>query len=483
MTNYFLLDRFDILMIIPRPARNQSTTTSVNCRRMKTKSIFEAASSQHTSTLTENAPHQFCIYRFIEENPGRQTISGSFNPIDVGEWSEQVYLKPTQQLFIAIAAHDRTTVQKLVKDGIDLNQRDHVGRTSLHVAILAKATDIACDLIEGGARITARLVDGRTPLHLASQYDQLPVVKKLFEKNALNVAEEEIKNPKKEEDAKIPQPPPDSEKPSSEDDWSSHSDEDIEMVDAADVEDGDNDDADEDDEDDEGGEGDDDDDGDEEDGDSNEKDDAKESENDEDDDDVDSNDDEAHFGPEVGQPTGDIPEEDDLPDIIDSNLHDWDFGFSALSYAVVFASVPLIQALIGAGADIKLPTKIISHHSSTPLHPLTLTILREDEEDACRVAECLIAAGATSTTANHKMWTIFHSVVSSGRARLLATILRCDEHAKTMVNFPTFNWNSVTFPIVTAISKRKYASLAVLVSNEAKLEFDEADITRAQEAA
>ena len=148
-------------------------------------------------------------------------------------------------------------MQKLLKDGIDLNQRDHVGWTSLHVAIhvaiLAKATDIACDLIEGGARITARLV--------------------------------------------------------SEDDWSSHSDEDIEMVDAADVEDeGDNDDADDDDGD-ENDKGDDD--GDKEDGDSDEKDGTKESDNDEGDDDEGSN--------------------------------DWDFGFSTLSYAVVFASVPLIQ--------------------------------------------------------------------------------------------------------------------------------------------
>lgn len=372
-------------------------------------------------------------------------------------------------------------MQRLIKDGIDLNQRDHVGRTSLHVAVLAKAADIACDLIDGGARITARLVDGRTPLHLASQYDQLPVVKKLFEKNALNVAEEEIKNPKKEEDAAIPKPPPDSEKPSSEDDWSSHSDEDVEMVDTADAEDeGDNDDADDDGGDDDDDEGDDDDDK-EDDDDNDEEDDDKES--DDDNDDKSNNDDEAHSEPEVNQPTGDIPEEDDLPDIIDSNLLDWDFGFSALSYAVLFASVPLIQALIEGGADIKTPTKVTSHYRSTPLHPLTLTILREDEEDACRIAECLIAAGATSTTANDKMWTIFHSVVSSGKARLLATILRCDEHAITMVNFPACNWNNVIFPVVTAISRRKYASLAVLISNEAKLEFDETDITRAQEAA
>jgi hypothetical protein len=81
------------------------------------------------------------------------------------------------------------------------------------------------------------------------------------------------------------------------------------------------------------------------------------------------------------------------------------------------------------------------------------------------------------------MWTIFHLVVSSGKARLLATILKCDEYAITMVNFPAFTWDSVIFPVVTAISKRKYATLAVLLSNEAKLDFDEIDITRAQEAA
>jgi len=47
----------------------------------------------------------------------------------------------------------------------------------------------------------------------------------------------------------------------------------------------------------------------------------------------------------------------------------------------------------------------------------------------------------------------------------------------------TLNCYNVTFPVVTAISKRKYASLAVLTSNGAKLEFDETDITRAQKAA
>ncbi|KAF8905742.1 hypothetical protein CPB84DRAFT_1960271 [Gymnopilus junonius] len=141
------------------------------------------------------------------KNPGRQSITGSFNPIDVGEWSEQVYVKPTQQLFVAIAAHDRATVQKLLKEDID-------------------AVDIACDLIDAGARISARLADGRNPLHLAAQYDQLKVIEKLLERSAKNEAEAK----KNAEDDAMDSEDEHSERPSSEDDWTSD-EEDVDMVD------------------------------------------------------------------------------------------------------------------------------------------------------------------------------------------------------------------------------------------------------------
>ncbi|KDR69127.1 hypothetical protein GALMADRAFT_1353138 [Galerina marginata CBS 339.88] len=72
------------------------------------------------------------------EPPGRQSMTSSFNPIDVGKWSYPAALRS-----------NRATVQKLPGEGIDLNQRDHVGRTSLHVAIFSKAGDIACNLIDG----------------------------------------------------------------------------------------------------------------------------------------------------------------------------------------------------------------------------------------------------------------------------------------------------------------------------------------------
>jgi len=411
------------------------------------------------------------LLRFVEENPGRQSISGSFNPIDDGEWSDQVYLKPTQQLFSAIAAQDRTTVQKLIAEGIDLNQRDHVGRTCLHVAILTNSTDIACDLIDAGARITARLVDGRAPLHLASQHDQLGIIGKLFEKNVQNVAEDEIKNPKPKDDEAKADSGKAPERPSSEDDWSSHSDEDVEMVDAKELPD----DGDEEDEgDDEGDEGDDADD------------DEGDGEGDEGEDE-DDDDDESHGPPEDTPspppgPSGDIPDDEDQPDIIDINLSDWDFGFTALSYAVVCASIPVIQKLLQEGSDVKLHSKSKSYRGSTALHPLTLTVLREDEDEACKVAEFLISSGATSTTADESMFTILHSVVSANKAKLLATILRCDENAPSMLDFPSVSWRDFVFPVVTAVLKENYAALAVMLSYDVKLELDEADITRAQDA-
>jgi hypothetical protein len=324
---------------------------------------------------------------------------------------------------------------------IDLNQRDHVGRTTLHVAIFARAADIACDLIDAGARITARLADGRAPLHLAAQYDLVAVIEKLLEKNKKNVEEAEKKK-KADEDGydKMEDAP---ERPSSEDDWSSHDDEDIEMSDA--------DDEDEEDEEDE------------------------------------SSDDEAgnkqKKSEEKPAETGEIPEEEeDQPDIIEIDAYDWDLGFSAFSYAVLFGSIPTLEALIAGEADPKLATNPSAGH--LPLHPLTLTILRDDEDEACKIAERLLQIpSVTSSTANTNMVTILHAAVSSGRTKLVETILRCDKNASSVINFPSIEWNAIIFPVVTAIHKKHYGMLGMMLAHGAKLNLDEEDITRALEAA
>lgn len=311
------------------------------------------------------------------------------------------------------------------------------------MAIFSKAVDIACDLIDAGARISARLADGRGPLHLAAQYDQLQVIQKLLERNAKNVADTERKEKGEDEDAMDSQDEH-PERPSSEDDWSSHEDDDVDMSDA--------DEADED-----------------EDGDD---DDGKKSKS------------KKKAEPEASQvESGDIPEEEeDQPDIIVIDELDWDLGFSALSYAILFASLPTLEALLAAGADINVVTKS-NNVPDGRFQPLSLCILREDEDEACIVAERLIKAGASSSTADDQMRTILHVAVDSGRTKLVETLLKCDPNAKKVVNFPALVAQNVVFPIVTAINKKYYGLVALLLAHDAKLDLDEKDITPAQEAA
>lgn len=379
-------------------------------------------------------------------------MTGSFNPIDEGEWGEQAYIHPTVLLFQAIAKHDRAAVQRLLNDeeaGVYLHRRDHVGRTALHVAILVKAEEIAEDLIDAGARITARLADGRAPLHLAAQYNLPRVINKLVERSKKN--QFDLENPKKPDTDLEAQPAP--ERPSSEDDWSSHDDEDA--VKSLSEDDGDDEDEE-----------------DEEDGDEGEDSDRKPSKEKKQDDSPDQQE--------------DVPDDVvDEPDIINMNIQDWDFGFTAICYAVLYGSLSTLEALLAAGADPKLPTapSPTSSYVNTPFHPLTLTIIRKDDSHACEIAESLIKAGATSTTADLFVRTIFHTLVSSGRTRLVETVLRCDPDIDKVINLPYLQWNNVVFPIVTAIQRRCYSTLMVLVAHGARLDLQEIDVTKARDAA
>lgn len=367
----------------------------------------------------------------MQENPGRQVITGSFKPIDVGEWSAQVYIGQTERIFAAIAAHNRTTVGTMIKEGVDVNRRDHVGRSPLHFAILCNAKDIAFDLVDAGGRMTARLVDGRSSLHLAIQHDQVTVVRKLLEKSAQN--QESVDKDFEEALDDNMEKRSDGERPSSEDDWSSEDDGVMEVDDEEQADGGDE----------EEGEG----------KPSKDKEDAEQA------------------------PDGDaIPDDNtDEPDIFDLYAADWDFGLTPLGYAVIFASIPILEDLIAAGVDVKKPTQ----NKTLNAYPLTLTLLRPDEDEACKIAERLILAGATSSPADTQFRTIFYRIVVAKKVKLASTILRFDPNASAVVNFPSISWSDVTFPVVLAIHMRDYAMTATLLTYGAKLQLLEEDITRA----
>ncbi|KAF9460934.1 hypothetical protein BDZ94DRAFT_1264751 [Collybia nuda] len=390
--------------------------------------------------LQEDEDKQYIRGRvaFIEEDPGRQSMSGSFNPIDVGEWSEQVYIGETEHFFAAIAAHDSEGVSRLLEKGADVHRRDHVGRTPLHVAILCKASDIACLLIDAGARMMARLVDGRSCLHLAAQLDQASVVRKLLERSVVNQEQASAGKPDDKDDVEMNEPGA-PERLSSEDDWSSEED-DMAM--------------------DSGDEGDDDGEGD-------------------DDEDKPKKDDKAATGPaEDTQDHENFLEEDDEPDILDVNLPDWDLGFTPLVHAVMSGSLQVVEILLAGGADPKL----ITTNRGTGFHPLALTVLRKDEDEASQILERLILAGASTSTADDQMRTIFHRILVEDKLKLVSTILQCDPNAKAVLDFPSFVWQNAVFPLVSAIQRSKYAMTALILAHGASPVFTEEHVTRALEA-
>lgn len=352
------------------------------------------------------------------EDPGRQSIYGSFNPLDEGEWSETAYVQATARFFDAISKNDVLSVHQMIEDGERLNCRDHIGRTPLHVAILSNSVEVGCVLIDAGAHMTARLVGGRTSLHLAAQMGQVFLVKKMLERSAYNKEKVEEKKRKTEEAAFAEET--EDVRMSSEDDWSAEE----------------------------------------------------------------SDDEKPHRKPptytkkDEPEKDSDLSEDnDEEPDVLDISLRDWDFGLTALAYAILSGSLEVVDVLLTAGAD---PNSVTYAKNVKPLHPLALTIYTEDEERAAKISERLIAAQAISSTADENLFTIFHRIVAAGKTKIVASLLAHDTNAKKVLDSPAW-CGALVFPIVSTIMAGDYATLSLLLAHGAKLSYSPEDISRAEE--
>lgn len=357
-------------------------------------------------------------------------MTGSFHPIDEGEWSIQAYLGPVEKLFRAVGEGDLETVRDIVEGGFDLQRRDHVGRTALHLAIIAKSAAIASYLIDSGARITARLVDGRASLHLASQLGLKDIASKLIDRSRQNerkveedkaAAEAAKKKEKKDNDGDSEMGDDKSDKeddedmnPSSEDDWDS-------------------------------------------DGEPRKK---KKIET-------------PAPNTTVNDPPAEgsaIPEDnEELPDILDINAVDWDFMYSPLSHAIVAGHSGVVDVLVRAGADVTTPFKKgPTQWAQVTFYPLSLTLLTEDKKSACAIAERLLESGASCTAADESLKTVFHQAVLAKNIELVKTFIRVDPNAKTAMDFlPQISWNEVAGPLVSAIGLNERAMAILLISSGA----------------
>lgn len=69
-------------------------------------------------------------------------------------------------LFSAIENGDLAKVQRLIKDGADVNVRTQRGWTPLHRAVVSNKLEIVKVLVQANADVNAQAHDGRTPLHM-----------------------------------------------------------------------------------------------------------------------------------------------------------------------------------------------------------------------------------------------------------------------------------------------------------------------------
>lgn len=128
--------------------------------------------------------------KFILDDPGRQEI-GSFHPITDDEWTTMAYVGDAARLYQAIVDGDLEHVQDWCsQEDVDVNRRECCGRTPLHLATMASTPEIVRCLIDNGARLIARLVDGRTALHIAAARGDVDMVNALMRKSEANEKEE-----------------------------------------------------------------------------------------------------------------------------------------------------------------------------------------------------------------------------------------------------------------------------------------------------
>lgn len=105
------------------------------------------------------------------------------------------YVGNTMRLCLAIVNDDLEHIEDWIsQEEADPNTRYYTGRMPLHLAVVSSTPRVVRCLVEHGARLVARLADGRSALHLASARGNAEMVELLLTKSAANEEEEEEEN-------------------------------------------------------------------------------------------------------------------------------------------------------------------------------------------------------------------------------------------------------------------------------------------------
>ncbi|KAF9765246.1 hypothetical protein IL306_002530, partial [Fusarium sp. DS 682] len=350
---------------------------------------------------------------FLIDDPGRQQI-GSFNPLTEQDWTDMAYVGNVTRLCQSIVDGDVDDVSNwLSQEDADPNKRDYTGRTPLHLAVMTSTPEVIKCLVDHGARLTARLADGKNALHLAASRGDVEIIKILMEKSIENEEAEEERQDKKRQAAK---------KASSDNNDGAHK----EVVSSASDEESD---------------------GEMIDGETTDADAASMT---------------TGSFVKVKQVEGGnaedlVPEESqDEPDFFNVDALAWDLQCSPLHLAIAEGNEDAVKVLCDYGTDSILPVKSLAEHGDGRAILTLVLALTLPNDKAKSMANLLLRLGATSAQADSKGCTAFHRYVESGEVGLIDTLLDNDKTGiKAAINHMVCDgsyWNAETIaPINTAV--------------------------------
>lgn len=369
---------------------------------------------------------------FLKDDPGRQTI-GSFHPLTEDDWTEQAYIGNTTVLCQAIVDEDLEAVIDWFSNGeletVDVNRRDHAGRTPLLLASMCSTPEIVQYLVDHDARIVSRLYNGFTALHFAAFRGDTTMVNTLCERSETNEAAESRKEETRRDNRRAAAKLGGELKACA-------SDEDC----SDDPEDGDDDD--------------------------------------------DESFDEMTEGSfvKVADRSAESEDDKDEPDVFDIDVLAWDSPLSPLHLAIIAGMHEVVKLLIEKyGADVLLPAKIVSSYTRAPESAiLTLTLaLQQPLTEARQMIVTLLSEGAISTQADMNGISALHYSVSDAKLKTLQALTEGTNPAalKKAVNHVAIvkrgYWASeVHVPLVTAIQRRQPDVIQYLLNVGAQPQVD-----------